>query len=88
MIFGFGKSRKKDVPAPTDNALRPAFVCSHILQGMKEGNLVGFFFSRDEEGDLSAVCEICETAADAQPDFKIVSEEQAASYALSNGVAI
>jgi len=88
MIFGFGKSRGKDVQPISGDALRPAFVCSHILEGMKGGSFEGFISARDEEGDMSAVCNNCKSATDVQTDFKIVGEGQALSYAKLHGVKI
>ena len=88
MIFGFGKSRRKERPTDDSRELAPAIVCKHVLEGMKGGEDVNFSLSRDEEGDVSAMCEACAQVDFDPANFNVVAEGQALSYAEGHGVGL
>ncbi len=78
-------------------AHRAAFVCTHILQTLRDGRPRGFLWSRDEDGAVNAYCALCDAelrragaewdeAVTAFADVKLISEDEAASAAMINGV--
>jgi hypothetical protein len=41
-----------------------AFVCSHIVQSLRDGSAQGFNWTRDENGCVNAWCDLCDRELD------------------------
>lgn len=43
-----------------------AFVCNHVFSKMHTGELSGFIWSRDEQGQINAYCSDCDTMLESE----------------------
>ena len=41
-------------------AVRPAFVCRHLVETLRDGVARGLLWSRDEDGNINAYCDLCD----------------------------
>ena len=41
-------------------AVRPAFVCVHLVQTLRDRMPRGLLWSRDEDGNVNAYCDLCD----------------------------
>ena len=40
--------------------VRPAFVCGHLIETLRDGVARGLLWSRDEDGNVNAYCDRCD----------------------------
>ena len=40
--------------------VRPAFVCGHLVETLRDGVARGLLWSRDEDGNVNAYCDTCD----------------------------
>lgn len=48
------------VECGTHGKVRPAFVCCHLVETLQDGLARGLLWSRDEDGNVNAYCDICD----------------------------
>ena len=41
-------------------AVRPAFVCAHLVETLRDGVARGLLWSRDDDGNVNAYCDRCD----------------------------
>lgn len=40
--------------------VRPAFVCGHLVETLRDGIARGLIWTRDDEGNINAYCDLCD----------------------------
>ena len=48
------------VECGTHGKTRPAFVCCHLVETLRDGVARGLLWSRDEDGNVNAYCDQCD----------------------------
>ena len=48
------------VECGTHGKVRPAFVCCHLVETLRDGVARGLLWSRDEDGNVNAYCDVCD----------------------------
>ena len=44
--------------------VRPAFVCGHLVETLRDGMARGLLWSRDDDGNVNAYCDACDGLLD------------------------
>lgn len=52
------------VECGTHGTVRPAFVCCHLVETLRDGVARGLLWSRDEDGNVNAYCDACDGLLD------------------------